>query len=138
MSEPVVSPTVSPVPPLTTSSVPPLPAPPAEPEPIDFGEIITDLSAFRAQGMEGLGAKGIRLQPGGPGTEIFTVPHPLLISDAQNEALGGRTTVVDIAKILLNSEDDPDVYARFVKAGGQAGDIMIAWRRLGDGLDLPK
>lgn len=131
MSEPVHLMTGTPVP------AAPIPAPQEVLE-VDLGDVITDMAAFRAQGLEGLGSPGIRLQPGGPGTEIFTVPHPLLLDDDQNDALATRSSLPDIAKVLLNTADDPGVFARFRAAGGRSGDVMIAWRRLGEGLDLPK
>lgn len=139
MSEPIPNPSMTPFGGMSNlSTMPQVPQQPVPPEPIDFGDIITDMEAFRAQGLEGLGARGIRLQPGGVGTEIFEVPHPLLCTDEQNDQLRGRTSIVDIARTLLNKPDDDQVFERFRKAGGRAGDVMIAWRRLGDGLDAPK
>ncbi|KZM70756.1 hypothetical protein [Nocardia terpenica] len=104
-----------------------------------LGETVTDLAAFRAQGLESLGvARGISFQPGGPGTEVFTVPHALLLSDDKNTELAKPLDFVEIAKTILNTDTDPDAYYRFRAAGGQAGDVMIAWRHLSLGLDVPK
>ncbi|MFE3229342.1 hypothetical protein [Nocardia sp. NPDC059228] len=101
-------------------------------------DVITDLAAFREQGIEGMGGKGISFQPGGPGTEVFTVPHPLMLDDDQHEELNQTLNTPAIARILLNTPGDPDVYTRFRAAGGRSGDVMIAWRRLGEGLGAPK
>jgi hypothetical protein len=109
------------------------------PEPFVFGNAVTDLDKFRAQGFDGLEATaGISFQPGGAGTEVFTVRHALLLSDEQNEELARPQSFVDIAKLLFNTDSDPYVYDRFKAAGGRAGDVMIAWRRLSVGLDVPK
>lgn len=119
----------------------PLGAPAAtpQPEPIDVGEVIADLEKFRSQALEGLGAtSAFVFQPGGPRTEVFRVRHPLLLSDEQNNQLAKPMSFVEIAKLLLDTADDPEVYNRFKAAGGQAGDIMIAWRSLSAGLDVPK
>lgn len=115
-------------------------APPAVPvqAPVDLSDVVVDMDAFRDQGMEALGAKGIRFRPGGPGTEIFTVPHPLLLDDDRNDAVKAAAGTVDIAKALLNTEADPNIYYRFKAAGGRAGDVLIAWRRLSEGLGAPK
>ncbi|MEV6258082.1 hypothetical protein AB0L97_32990 [Nocardia sp. NPDC051911] len=122
---------------------PPLAAAPAPalkpaPAPVDLDDVVTDLSAFREQALEGLGSPGVRFQPGGPGTEVFTVPHPLLLTDAQNDQIAKPLSFVEIAKVLLNRPDDSQVYARFVAVGGRSGDVMMAWRRLSAGLDIPK
>ena len=143
MSEPISTPTagVSNLPPLTSvpGTVPSPSAPPPPPDPIELGNTVRDMVRFREQGFEGLGlARGIDFQPGGPGTEVFTVPHALLLSDEKNEALDAPMNFVSVAKLLLNTDDDPNVYDRFKAAGGRAGDVMIAWRRLSQGLDVPK
>ncbi|MEU6582815.1 hypothetical protein [Nocardia sp. NPDC046763] len=101
-------------------------------------DVITDLADFRAQAIEGMGGKGISFQPGGPGGEVFTVPHPLLLEDEQHEALATSLNTPAIARILLNTSDDPAVFDRFRAAGGRSGDVMIAWRRLGEGVGAPK
>lgn len=116
----------------------PIPAPTAAPEPIDVGDVITNMAAFREQAIEGLGAPGVRFQPGGPGTEVFTVPNMLLLTDAQNQEIAKPLNFVEIANVLLNTPDDDQVYARFAAAGGRAGDVMMAWRRMQSGLDIPK
>lgn len=116
----------------------PIPAPSAPPEPVDMDGVVTNMLAFREQAIEGLGSPGMRFRPGGPGTEIFTVRHPLLLSDAQNEEISKPMNFIGVAKVLLNTAEDPGVYGRFVAAGGQAGDVMLAWQRLKEGLDVPK
>lgn len=116
----------------------PIPAPSAPPEPVDLDGVIVNMAAFREQAIEGLGSAGMRFRPGGPGTEIFTVKHPLLLTDAQNEEISQPLGFIGVAKVLLNTTEDPGVYARFVAAGGQAGDVMLAWTRLKEGLDVPK
>ena len=123
----------------------PVPAPLGAPQPqqqaapIDFGDVVADLEKFRAQAFEGLDAAAtIAFQPGGPGTEVFVVKHALLLSDEQNEKLADPMSFVAIAKLLLDTDTDPNVYDRFKAAGGRAGDIMMAWRRLSAGLEAPK
>ncbi|MEV6449648.1 hypothetical protein [Amycolatopsis sp. NPDC051716] len=120
-------------------SVPPplaaAPAPKPAPAPVDYGDAITDLTAFREQALEGLGSAGVRFALGG---EVFTVPHPLLLTDEQNEQIAKPLGFVEIAKVLLNTPEDPHVYERFHAAGGRAGDVMMAWRRLSAGLGVPK
>ncbi|WP_063039725.1 hypothetical protein [Nocardia pseudovaccinii] len=137
MSEPVIPASAfGAVPPPALTPVPsPAPAPAAE---VDLGDVITDMSAFREQALEGLGVAGARFRPGPVGTEVFTVPHPLLLSDEQNEQIAKPLSFVEIAKVLLNTPDDPHVYDRFSAAGGRSGDVMMAWRRLSAGLDIPK
>ncbi|OXR46674.1 hypothetical protein B7C42_01649 [Nocardia cerradoensis] len=142
MSEPISTPTAGVVPPALAAvpgTVPSPSAPPPPPDPVELGDTIRNMVRFREQGLEGLGAAaGIKFQPGGPGTEVFTIPHPLLMSDEQNEELAKPQGFLGIAKLILNSEADPHVYERFRAAGGQAGDVMIAWRTLSNGLDVPK
>ncbi len=120
---------------------------PVPPRPVSLGVtvdklgpegLVTDLAAFRAQAIEGMGSAGIGFQPDGPDTEIFMVSHPLLLDDYKHEKLAETLSTPEIAKVLLNTIDDPDVYARFVAAGGRSGDVLIAWRRLGQGLGAPK
>lgn len=105
---------------------------------VDDDDVIEDMEAFREQGIEGMGGKGIKFRPGGRGTEVFTVPHPLLLEDYQHKALSKSLSTPDIAEVLLNTTADPGVYDRFQAAGGRSGDVMIAWRRLGEGLGAPK
>ncbi|MFD9615167.1 hypothetical protein ACFWWS_38005, partial [Streptomyces sp. NPDC059083] len=73
-----------------------------------------------------------------PGTEVFSVPHPLLLLDVLNDALCEVLSTPKIARVLLNTPQDQQVYDRFHAAGGRAGDVMIAWRRLGEGVGAPK
>lgn len=140
MSEPISPAMTGPaqIPP-ALSSIPNPADPPQPPDPVELGDAVRDMVRFREQGLEGLGAAaGINFQPGGPGTEVFAVPHPLLMSDEKNEELAKPMGFLGIAKLILNTDADPNVYQRFRAAGGQAGDVMIAWRRLSSGLDAPK
>ncbi|MGW0052042.1 hypothetical protein [Nocardia nova] len=140
MSEPISTPTVTAqqAPPALTS-IPSPSAPPPPPDPVELGNAVRNMVRFREQGMEGLGyTREIKFQPGGPGTEVFTVLHPLLQTDEKNEALEAPMGTLGVARILLNTDEDPHVYERFRAAGGRSGDIMIAWRTLSNGLDIPK
>ncbi|MFE3081774.1 hypothetical protein [Nocardia tengchongensis] len=86
---------------------------------------IYDLDAWREQALEALDAQpGIEFQPR-PGGEIFTVPHPLMLDDAKSAKLESASGALAIATVLLGS---PAAYARFVAAGGRAGDVMMAYR----------
>lgn len=100
-------------------------------------QIITDIAAFREQAIESFGGEGISFQFE-PDGEIFTVPHPLLLDDAGNEAIKAALGTIEVARALLNTEDDPEVHVRFVAAGGRSGDVLLAWRRLSEGLGAPK
>ncbi|GAB3211352.1 hypothetical protein [Nocardia tengchongensis] len=128
MTEPITTPA-------TAAAVPMTPFVVAGTVPAD---VITDLADFRAQAIEGMGGEGISFQPGGPGTEVFTVPHPLLLEDEQHDALSEVLSTPAIARVLLNTPQDSEVYNRFRAAGGRSGDVMIAWRRLGEGAGAPK
>lgn len=86
---------------------------------------VFDLDAWREQALEALEARsGIPFQPK-PNGEIFTVPNPLLLDDQQNADLDRASGALAVATVLLGG---PDVYGRFVAAGGRAGDVMMAWR----------
>lgn len=90
-----------------------------------MSNIVFDLGAWREQAIEALGGpSGISFQPR-PGGEIFTVEHPLLMSDAASAELDRASGAMAIATVLLGG---PDVYGRFVAAGGRAGDVMMALR----------
>lgn len=96
--------------------------------------IVVDLASWRDQALEAIGAaQGITFRPN-PLGEAFTVPHPLLLTDAQSELLPveSRKGNLAVAKLLLGE----DVFARFQAAGGRAGDVLIAWRMMGDGVEL--
>lgn len=94
---------------------------------------IYDLDAWREQGLEALGAKAdISFQPR-PGGEIFTVPHPLTLTDDQSGGLDRASGNMAIAAVLLGGTD---VYARFVAAGGRATDVMMAWRVMQQSVEL--
>lgn len=96
--------------------------------------IVVDLAAWRDQAFEAIGAaQGITFRPD-PRGEAFTVPHPLLLTDAQSELLPveSRKGNLAVAKLLLGE----DTYARFAAAGGRSGDVLIAWRMMGDGVEL--
>lgn len=99
-------------------------------------EIITDMEAWREQATESLGGSGFVLQPQGPDGESFVVPHPLLVTDEQSKALEGSTGSIEIAKALLNSEDDPDRHGRFIAAGGRSGDVLLCWRQMTEKVDI--
>jgi hypothetical protein len=95
--------------------------------------IVQNLDAWRGQGIEALGAKsGISFQPR-PGGEMFTVPHPLVLDDDQNEDLDRASGTVPIATVLIGG---PSTYARFKSVGGRAGDVMMAWRMMQQGVSL--
>ncbi|MFD9614884.1 hypothetical protein ACFWWS_36520, partial [Streptomyces sp. NPDC059083] len=93
MTEPITTQAVQPAVPMTPFVV-------AGTVPAD---VITDLEDFRAQAIEAMGGKGISFQPGGPGTEVFTVPHPLLLEDEQNDALSEVLSTTKIARDKLLS-----------------------------------
>lgn len=102
-----------------------------------MNEVVKDLAAFRAQAIESIGGAGVSFQPEEDG-EIFTIPHPLLLDEAQNEAVEKAVGNVAVAKALLNTERDPGVHARFIAAGGRSGDVLLAWRQLTSKMNAPK
>lgn len=96
--------------------------------------IVVDLASWRDQALEAIGAaQGITFRPD-PRGEAFTVPHPLLLTDTQSELLpvASRQGNLAVAKLLLGE----DVFARFQAAGGRAGDVLIAWRMMGEGVEV--
>ncbi|MEU6580669.1 hypothetical protein [Nocardia sp. NPDC046763] len=94
---------------------------------------IYNLEDWRAQGLEALGADaGISFQPR-PGGEVFTVPHPLTLTDDQHGALDRASGSLSVATVLLGGGD---TYARFVAAGGRASDVMMAWRVMQQSVEL--
>lgn len=94
---------------------------------------IQNLDAWREQALEALGATtGISFQPRAGG-DTFTVPHPLVLDDEQNGELDRASGALAIATTLLGGQD---AYARFVAAGGRAGDVMMAWRMMQQGVNL--
>ncbi|WP_040853816.1 hypothetical protein [Nocardia niigatensis] len=96
-------------------------------------ETVYDLTAWRDQALEALGAQnGIPFQPR-QGGEIFTVPHPLTLDDDKNKELEIASGAMAIASVLLGGSA---VYARFVAAGGRAGDVMMAYKIMQQGVTL--
>lgn len=94
---------------------------------------VFDLAAWREQALEAIGAQpGMSFQPR-PGGETFTVPHPLLLADEQNAELDRASGALAIANVLLGGAG---AYSRFVAAGGRAGDVMMAWRVMQQGVEM--
>ena len=96
-------------------------------------EVVKNMVVWREQALEALGGGGVKFQPVEDG-EIFLVPHPLAMTEEQNAAVEDAKGNVAIAKALLGEAG----HTRFVAAGGQSGDVLLAWRQLTEAMNNPK
>lgn len=105
---------------------------------------VTDLARFREQLTENAGGLSVNFQlsytdpaTGQPRTETFVVPNPIVAEQHVEDGIKAATTDVDIAKAIINTPTDDQIFERFKLAGGRANDIVGAWRAMQDELGRP-
>jgi len=114
---------------------------------------VTNLAKFREQMLENAGGPAFVFDltwadktTGEVRNEKFLMPHPMLAGEGASEAInhidekGGPER---FGRALLDTEDDPHVYDRFLEAGGNPEDLGMVWRAMNqavgqNGFSLPK